>query len=178
MLRANGMQSIIGCDTVRAVSAVQDEHSDDIILIIDKSDARRQGQGRKEHRVHLHTLRSDLQDVFRTEGNTHWGDTTDARLLTEALDTGFCMFADRLELNGNLGLVSLDLLRGDFPYFIPIWWSQPSHFRALEIRFSPTEPFQVCWSQPSLPASLVEQYNISNSGAPVSSQANRASGIS
>ena len=123
--------------------AAFDPHGDigDIILILDKSDDHIQGQGRQEHRVRvpqghtfLNVLRQNLQDVFRTLGNTHWGDVMDARMLSEALDVGFCIFADRLQFNSTRCLVSLDGLRGDYAYFLAIWWDEPTHFRSLELQ--------------------------------------------
>ena len=184
MLESSGLSCIIGCDTVRAVS--DDPHGDigDIILILDKSDVRIQGQGRQEHRVRvpqghncLKVLEGKLQNVFRTLGNTHWGDVTDARMLAEALDVGFCIFADRLQFNRTRCLVSLDGLRGDYAYFLAIWWDEPTHFRSLEIQCTQDDTCSTCWSATELPTRIVEQYNVSNRTAPVLSRANQSSGI-
>ena len=184
MLESSGLSCILGCDTVRAVS--DDPHGDigDIILILDKSDTHSQGQSRQEHRVRvpqghtfLNVLRQNLQDVFRTLGNTHWGDVTDARMLAEALDIGFCIFADRLQFNGTRCLVSLDGLRGDYAYFLAMWWDEPTHFRSLEIQCTQDDTFSTCWSTTELPRRIVEQYNVSNRTAPILSRANQSSGI-
>ena len=50
--------------------------------------------------VQLPILLGELQEVFATTGDVHWGDATDARLLCDALDLGFFMFADDLQARG------------------------------------------------------------------------------
>ena len=183
LLRSSGLSCIVGCDTVIAVS--EDPHGDqgDMILL-GFSDARIEGQGRREHRVRvtqgntfLNVLRHKILDVFRTLGNTHWGDVTDARMLAEALDVGFCIFADKLQFTATRCLVSLDGLRGDYAYFLALWWDEPTHFRACEMQFTQDDTFSACWSTTELPPRIVEQYNESNRTAPVRSCANRSSGV-
>ena len=115
--------------------------------------------------------------MFRTLGNTHWGDVTDARMLAEALDVGFCIFADKLQFTATRCLVSLDGLRGDYAYFLALWWDEPTHFRACEMQFTQDDTFSACWSTTELPPRIVEQYNESNRTAPVRSCANRSSGV-
>jgi hypothetical protein len=122
-------------------------------------------------------LEGKLQNVFRTLGNTHWGDITDARMLAEVLDVGFCIFADQLQFKGSRCLVSLDGLRGNYAYFLAIWWDEPNHFRSLELQCNKDDTCSTCWSATELPTRIVEQYNVSNKTAPVLSSANRSSGI-
>ena len=148
------------------------------------SDAQFEGDSRQERRIHvpqghasLIVLRQALQEVFRTLGDTHWGDVTDARLLSEALDIGFCIFADRVQFGGTRCFVSLDGLRGDYAYFLAIWWDEPTHFRALDVQCTADDTFTTCWSAAELPTRIVEQYNLSNRTAPVFSRANETSGI-
>jgi hypothetical protein len=86
LLREYNLEILIGCDTVRAVSDNPNGDVGDIFIIIDKSDARVGGNTSQQlqtpiaqGRAFLMALRVELQNVFRTLGNTHWGDYTDAR---------------------------------------------------------------------------------------------------
>ena len=125
----------------------------------------------------LNILRQELQKVFRTLGNVHWGDVTDARMLSEALDVGFCIFPDNVQANGSRCLVSMDGDRGNFKYFIAIWWKDSTHFRSMEIQCTPNDVFRTCWSANELPQAIVDLYNTSNKSAPVNSQTRSTSGI-
>ena len=98
-------------------------------------------------------------------------------MLAEALDVGFCIVADKLQFTATRCLVSLDGLRGDYAYFLALWWDEPTHFRACEMRFTQDDTFSACWSTTELPPRIVEQYNESNRTAPVRSCANRSSGV-
>ena len=115
------------------------------------------------------TLRNDLQNIFRTLGNTHWADSTDASLLSQALDIGFLIFADRLQANGQrcLGYLNLDRGEANFPYFLALWWSEPIHFRSLEMQATAADPFRSCWNVSEIPAVLRDQYNLANAEAPI-----------
>ena len=108
---------------------------------------------------------------FATTGNVHWDDATDARLLCDALDIGFFMFADRLQAAGTRCLCPLDLLRGDFPFFINLCWNEPVHFRAAEFRNTNGNDFRMCYAQAEIPDFLRAQYNDANVRAPIAGAA-------
>ena len=125
LLRRSGLACIIDKDTVRAVGADPMGGPHDIVIIADQTIAEPGARERDERNIpvpngviKLATLLADLQDVFATTGNVHWGDATDARLLSDALNVGFFMFTNRLQNNGRCCLYSMDQLRGDFPFFI------------------------------------------------------------
>ena len=184
ILEECGLSCIMGYDTVRAVSDDPNGNEGDILLIVDLSDAHSAGQARQERQIritqglaYLNLLRQELQTVFQTCGNTHWADATDARMLAEALGIGFCTFADSLQGNTTRRIVSLDGSRGDYAYFLPIWWNEPTHFRAMEIQCTQSDTFRACWSADELPQTLIDLYNESNRTAPVLSRTNRASNI-
>ena len=169
LLRDHNLEVLIGCDAVRAVSDNPNGDVGDIFIIIDKSDARVGGNTSQQlqtpiaqGRAFLIALRVELQVVFRTLGNTHWGDSTDARLLTDALDVGFFLFADELQGNRTQCLVALDLSRTDFPYFLALWWNNHSHFRSLEIKTSSDTPFRACWPRFQAPQTLLDEYHAVN----------------
>ena len=174
LLLRNNFGSILEADAVRALGADPEGGPSDIILSIDHSVAE-PGAGDRADRlihmtdgeVHLPLLLGDLQAVFATTGNVHWGDTTDAQLLCDALNLGFFMFADRLQGEGANCLCALDLLRGDFPFFINLWWEEPVHFRAAELQHAEAIGFQMCYAQQEVPEFLRAQYNAANLRVPV-----------
>ena len=174
MLQENGFSEILGCDTVRALSADPDGEDGDIVLTVDDT-IPVAGAGPREDRqvyvkrgeVGLATLLGDLQKVFATTGNVHWGDSTDARLLCDALNIGLFMFADQLQAGGARCLCALDLLRGDFPYFINLSWDEPVHFRAAEFREAQGDAFHICYATADIPDFPRDQYNAAHSRAPI-----------
>ena len=91
-------------DTVRAVGADPNGSPADIIISVDSSVPEQGARPRQDHNIpisdgeaKLAILLGLLQDVFSTTGNMHWGDATDARLLSDALGIGFFIFADTLQ---------------------------------------------------------------------------------
>ena len=77
------------------------------------------------------------------------------------------MFADRLQGEGANCLCALDLLRGDFPFFINLWWEEPVHFRAAEFQHAEAVGFHMCYAQQEVPEFLRVQYNAANLRVPV-----------
>ena len=178
LLHRNKFGSILEADTIRALGADPEGGPSDIILSIDHSVAEPDAGDRaerfvrvKDGAVHLPALLGDLQEVFATTGNVHWGDTTDARLLCDALDLGFFMFADQLQGQGANCLCALDLLRGDFPFFINLWWDGSVHFRAAEFQVDEAVAFCMCYAKEEIPEFLRAQYNVANLRVPVGQQA-------
>ena len=178
LLHRRNVGPIVDADTVRALGADPEGGPSDIILTVDHSVAERGAGDRaarkvhvREGEVHLPALLGDLEDVFATTGNVHWGDTTDARLLCDALDLGFFMFADRLQRQGANCLCALDLLRGDFPFFINLWWDGSVHFRAAEFQVDEAVAFCMCYAKEEIPEFLRAQYNVANLRVPVGQQA-------
>ena len=184
MLHNCGLSCIIGYDTVTAVS--DNPHGDpgDIVLILTSTNTAREGEHAQEHHIpvqqgitSLAILRRHLQDIFETPGNTHWATVTDARMLSEALDIGFCIFANGLQGNGTRCIVSLDGNRGNYAYFIAVWYLEPTHFRSMEIQCTTNDTFRTCWSAAELPMSIVDLYNEPNRTAPVFSTERAGSGV-
>ena len=176
LLRRSGLESLLAMDTVRAVGADPAGSATDIIINADSSVAEPGARARQDHNIRLADgevklalFLGELQDIFATTGNMHWGDATDARLLSEALNIGIFMFADRLQDQGRCCLCSLNQLRGDFPFFINLWWLEPVHFRAADIRLTPDSQFHKCYSKTDVPDFLQAQYNLANRSAPFGS---------
>ena len=166
MLRERHLECIIGMDTVRAVGAASSGQSADIIINVDSSVAQQGARPRQDHNIiisegeaKLASMLADLQDVFSTTGNMHWGDATDARLLSDALGIGFFVFADQLQDEGRCCLYSMNQLRGDFQFFVNIWWDEPMHFRAAGFQSTPGSTIHRCYAQSEVPEMLQTQFN-------------------
>ena len=173
LLQESHLACIIGMDTVRAVGADPNGSPADIIISVDSSVPEQGARPRQDHNIpisdgeaKLATLLGLLTDVFSTTGNTHWGDATDARLLSDALGIGFFIFADKLQDKRRCCLYSMNQLRGDFPFFINIWWDEPVHFRAAAFQTAPDAAFDRCYAQSEVPEFLQDQFNWANRSAP------------
>ena len=174
ILHASQLSCILDCETVQAVGPYKDGDPGDIIISMRKANANPGGGPPEEllapvlqGQTHIATLRSHLQDVFRTVGNTHWGDVTDAALLIQALDVGIFIFADKLQRKNKSCLCSLALQHGKYPFYISIWWDEPWHFRSFRMRTDQFERFPSVWTAAEIPAFLHEQYNLMNPDAPL-----------
>ena len=110
--------------------------------------------------AHLRTMRQQLQEVYRQCGNYHWGDVNDLKALSDSLDLGVCMFCDKLQPRGFLYNNCLD--RGDFPFFVGLWWDEPTHFRMAELRMNAQDSFRSFWAIQDMPAALREHYDKCN----------------
>ena len=80
------------------------------------------------------------------------------------------MFADRLQAGGARCLCSLDLLRGNFPFFINLSWDEPVHFRAAEFRDAQGNAFRICYAETEIPDFLRTQYVAAHLRAPIGGQ--------
>ena len=175
LLHASQLSCIIGCETVQAVGTHLHGDPGDIIISMRRANAN-PGGGEPEElltlvpqgETHIATLRSHLQDVFRTVGNMHCGDATDAALLVQALDVGIFIFADKLQRNNESCLCALALRNGKYPFYISIWWNEPSHFRSFRMRTDQSKRFPSVWTAAEIPVFLREQYDLMNPDAPLS----------
>ena len=165
---------LLSYDAIVAVSAAPHGDAGDVVVTAQRTNAYRGGGARVEEMVPLDqglsrfvTLRMDVQSEFRRCGNNHWGDLTDLKALSDALNVGVCMFCDRLQLDGQKFLYNACLQRGDFPFFVGLWWLEPVHFRVGEFRLQPGAPYRCFWSRAALPLCLREHYNACNPQAPV-----------
>ena len=176
LLRAYGFGVLVQCDSVRAIGPDPHGDSGDLIVVFTRSDARPGGASSCEcffpipqGRTMMAALRGALQDELRVCGNHHWGTVTDLRAMSEAFNVGVLIFADNLQRAGTRCLVNVDALRGDFPYYIAIWWNDPVHFRLAQYRGSASLPFRSFWETSALPPELRAHYDLCNPKAPVGS---------
>ena len=110
-------------------------------------------------------LLESLLSEFSKCGNIHWADSTDLKTLSEHLQIGVLLFADNLQDEGRKCLASLDQCRGDFPYFVSIWWQDPVHFRMAKLKFHVDDSLKCVWPSTALPPVLRDHYNDCNQNA-------------
>ena len=110
-------------------------------------------------------LLESLLSEFSKCGNIHWADSTDLKTLSEHLQIGVLLFADNLQDEGRKCLASLDQCRGDFPYFVSIWWQDPVHFRMAKLKFHADDSLKCVWPSTALPPVLRDHYNDCNQNA-------------
>ena len=178
LLRAHGFRQLVGCDAVRAVGAdhSSDADSGDLAVAFTRSSAEAGAAASDEIIVSiaqgqslLVALRHAVQEEFEKCGNHHWGTVTDCRALSEYFDVGMLIFANSLLHSGTQCLVNVDALRGDYAYYIALWWDDPVHFRLAQYREGEGAPWRSFWSVNDLPPSLRAHYNLCNARARVGS---------
>lgn len=106
-----------------------------------------------------------LQAELRIAGNHHWGDVSDLQALSRQLNLGMLVFVDRLQDGGKQCLCSVDQARGDYPFFVAIWWDDPEHFRLCQLSTGPGAEFTSAWPVQSVPIALAQHYDACNPGA-------------
>ena len=102
-------------------------------------------------------------------GTTTGGTVTDCAAISESLDVGFVIFADKLQNENSQCLVNVHSIRGDFKYFIALWWDEPLHFRLAQYKEATSSTYTSFWSPSNLPPLLREHYNDCYPGAPIGS---------
>ena len=130
------------------------------------SEAHRGGAHREETRTVedsrecFFDLRKQLQAELRKTGNVHWGDISDVKALSDALDVGILIFCERLQNKGQNCLTYTGIHR-TFPYWICIYYEEGRHFRLAElsdVTESPSERFTCFWTGETLPPVLYREY--------------------
>ena len=108
-----------------------------------------------------------MKDQLRELGNHHWGDQTDVRNLSEALDVGVLMFCNELQNGGHECLYNIGSQREDYPYWIALWWREPTHFRLAQVSYDSdaarvlhdmhAAEYTCFWNTSELPTGLRDQ---------------------
>ena len=179
LLMECGFEAIVGCESVLAFGDAPDGEPGDAVIRIARTEAYRGGAPRQEELcllvdgwTKLEALRSRVKVQIFTPGNTHWGDQFDVQNLSDVLDIGILMFCDRLQNNGGSCLYNIGSQRDAFPYWMALWWDEPTHFRLAQISYANRtsevsheehQPNVVsCWHLPDLPPALLQQYKACN----------------
>ena len=110
--------------------------------------------------AHLQSMRANLHAEYRRCGNRHWGDVNDLKALSDSLDLGVCTFCDSLQASGFLYNNCFD--RGDFPFFVALWWLEPIHFRMAELSMNAQDTFRSFWAIEDMPEALRTHYDTCN----------------
>jgi len=159
------------------ISAVQVEVNGSLLVCGVKERAEKGGGGSEHLPIcvedgvsRVRALREDLRLIFSRPGNAHWGDMSDLKILCEHLDLGALVFADRLIGRGAECVHGLNVSRGDFAFFVSVWWSNEIHFRVGEMRCDLKETGDFHWRRDALPDDLVRLYNQANRNAPLGSK--------
>ena len=161
LLARHGFGSLLGADTVEALGPNPTGDIGDIVISVTRTVAAAGGGAAvlelvpiAQGEAFLRLLVRDLQIEFQKVGNNHWGDVTDVQALSEALDLGVFIFADRLQDAGRKCLCSVHQTRGDLPYFVSIWWDNRVYFRVALLREGSTCEARCVWRSDALPEPL------------------------
>ena len=160
LLCGHGFGFALAMDTVEGVGANEDGMPTDIVVQC------RRGQELQPHVVEdgankLAMLRVAVADVFRTCGNLHWATETDIAALAEHLGIGFIVFASREQGTGKW-IQGLSLERGDYAYWMMIYWIDPVHYQLAQFhRDGDPEP-RTFFAIDDVPLELRSHYDLCN----------------
>jgi len=178
ILQKYHFDALVGCDAVRAVGEDPESRADsgDLKVALTRTIAEADAPTSIECFVSISqgqsllvALREELIDEFKVLGNNHWGTVTDCAAISESLDVGFVIFADKLQNENSQCLVNVHAIRGDFKYFIALWWDEPLHFRLAQYKEATSSTYRSFWSPSNLPPLLRDHYNDCYPGAPIGS---------
>ena len=180
MLSSHGFHQLVQANSVMAAGADLRGDLEDMSIAFEMPRAHVQ----KGHEEHLRQeavvsipqgmsrfgdLSQALQRELRTPGNHHWGDVSDLQALSRQLSLGMLVFVDRLQDGGTQCLCTVDQVRGDFPFFIAIWWDDPQHFRLCQLSLGAGLEFKSSWPVHEIPAALAAHYDACNPSARIGS---------
>ena len=178
LLHTHNFGELVGCDAVRAMGPNPHPNADgdDIVIALTRSSAHAGAAASEEILLpipqgasYFAALKASLREEFKVSGNHHWGTVTDCAAISEKLDVGMLIFVDNLQNGGRQCLVNVDAIRGNYAYYIALWWDDPRHFRLAQYRESDSLPWRSFWRAEDMPQSLRAHYDICNHAAPVGS---------
>ena len=168
LLNSTGFGDLENCDSVLAV---EEQENGDVKVRVKITEAYEGGALREETvqvydgRERFLHLRKELQAQLRMTGNVHWGDVTDVKALSDALDVGILLFCNRLQDSGRTCLYNTGSEKHAFPYWIGLYYEDGRHFRVAElsdVMGSPGEGFTCFWTGEVLPPVLYHEYEKCN----------------
>ena len=116
-----------------------------------------------------------VQDIFATLGNMRWGTSTDVQMLSDILGIGFVIFADRPQ-DGPAGtrfVCSVDSTRGDYAYWMFLYFLGESHFQLCEVKEDHEREQDQRWlvfcKLEDVPRHIKSLYDASNAASPMGS---------
>jgi hypothetical protein len=160
-----GLSTLLYADTVEAVGPNEDGQPGDIVVSF-----RRQGQleliAISNGMECLHKLKITLQDVYKTCGNLHWGDAVDIRALADSLDVGFVVFVSE-EQGINQWIQYVNYRRADYPFWMFLYWEEPSHYRLVQVRTSGADLGISFCALSQMPAFIRQHFNLCHESTPM-----------
>ena len=172
ILNETGFSFLNDCESVLAVG---EEYDGSLTLRVARTNAHSNGGARTETiesledgRMLLKDLREKVQEELQTPGDKHWGTQFDVKSLSDALNIGVLMFCDRLQENGNSVLYNIGSEKQAFPYWISLWWDEPTHFRLAELTWHTdistlaSATYHCFGTAPLLPPTLLNAYRHCN----------------
>ena len=99
-------------------------------------------------------------------GQTHWGAEDDVKHLSAKLNIGFLIFRDTLDSEDKQCLVNYHASRGDFPYWMCLWWSEPLHFKLASVQLTRGSTPRCVFLASEVPAPLKTHWTICCPRAP------------
>ena len=167
VLRQTGFDFLLEASTVVYVSAMEYERNSDFVV----GYRRRAMDGEhfeqelvEDGTIKLEGLRAVLLDVFSTPGNMHWATQTDVAALADHLNMGFIVFASREQGNGHW-MQGLNLERGNFPYWMLIYWEDPMHYRLGQLTCAGRP--RTWFARADVPSAIEDHYNLCNGSSPM-----------
>ena len=155
-----GFESLHNAESILAVEYC---HDGAIVLRVARTQTEAGAGPRNEEIIrtengaaHLAALRTRLQQELMKCGNWHWGTQFDVHSLCEALNVGILVFCNTLQCNGATCLYNIGSTREDYPYWIALWWHEPTHFRLASL------DGVSFWSDLELPPNLREEFRRCN----------------
>ena len=139
LLAEHGCGHLAAGASVRAVGPNPDGKEGDCIIVLEVTDPTRGSGTSVDKHIHVEDgvsrlagLQATLAETFAMPGNMHWGTVADLQALVEKLNVGVLMFTEHLQCGGRRCLANLDYARGDFPYFICMWYDDRKRFRLAQ----------------------------------------------
>ena len=111
-------------------------------------------------------LRSTVREHLATCGHRHRGATEDVKYLSERLNIGFLIFRENLTPDGRQCLLNYHAARADYPYWMCVWWLEPSHFRLAAMRPTPESDLCTIFPASEVPGSVKSHWTLCNPQAP------------
>jgi hypothetical protein len=168
-LCASGAGDIV----VKAVGPNQFGESGDIIVVITCTESRREGGESRDQYIPVPQGESALAGLRQTVwgnlsqcGQTHWGAEDDVKHLSAKLNIGFLIFRDTLDSEDKQCLVNYHASRGDFPYWMSRWWSEPLHFKLASVQLTRGSTPRCVFLASEVPAPLKTHWTICCPRAP------------
>ncbi len=87
-------------------------------------------------------------------------------MLADAFNVGFIVFASR-EQGQRRWIQGLNLERGDYPYWMLLYWIDPVHYQLAALQSAGDARSRAFYATQHLPLQVVQHYNLCNGSSPI-----------